>query len=408
MRIAMLSIHSSPIGRLGTRDTGGMSVYIRELARVLGRHGHRVDIFTHGTVGNGRKYRSMVLYPNVRLIYLQNETGVQLSKDELFFHLDSYTAALEAFRLKQGIRYDILHSNYWLSGIMGQQLQNSWQRPHVITFHTIGAVKDATRSAAPEPSKRISSEKDLAVSCQRLLAPTERERDHLIRHYGAQIENIGIVPCGVDLGLFRPFDRVTARRVANLPDDDPLALFVGRFDPMKGLDRLIEALAHLRSNPDLSVVVIGGDGEQSPAQRKIHQMAERLQVENRIIWPGTVEHTRMPYYYNAADVVVIPSRYESFGLVALEAMACGTPVVATPVGIMERIIRPEQNGFLLDDLSAPELAYRIARILTEFNKRQANKVRASIDQFAWSSAASALVKEYDLTLGKYNNTGVVS
>jgi D-inositol-3-phosphate glycosyltransferase len=404
----MLSIHSSPLGRLGTQDTGGMSIYVRELARDLGLRNHRVDIFTRGNDINGRKFRSIDLYPNVRLIYLQNQAADHLPKDELLFHLDLYTDAMGAFCAEQGIRYDILHSNYWLSGIMGQKFQRRWQRPHVITFHTIGALKDETRSAAPEPTVRIESEKDLAISCQRLLAPTERERDHLKQFCGAQPTKIGIVPGGVDFDLFRVIDRLEARRAVNLPLHDSLVLFVGRFDPMKGLDRLIEALEHLRIKLNLKVVVVGGDGQQSPAQQRIRKTAERLQVEDFIIWTGAVEHTRMPFLYNAADVVVIPSRYESFGLVALEAMACGTPVVATPVGVMDRIIRKGQNGFILDGFSASEIAQGINLALTTFKKRRVDVVRASIERYGWSSAASALVKEYDLALASHSNTRVAS
>jgi D-inositol-3-phosphate glycosyltransferase len=177
---------------------------------------------------------------------------------------------------------------------------------------------------------------------------------------------------------------------------------------MKGLDRLIEALEHLRIKLKLKVVVVGGDGQQSPAQQRIRKTAERLQVEDFIIWTGAVEHTRMPFLYNAADVVVIPSRYESFGLVALEAMACGTPVVATPVGVMDRIIRKGQNGFILDGFSASEIAQGINLALTTFKKRRVDVVRASIERYGWSSAASALVKEYDLALASHSNTRVAS
>ena len=403
----MLSIHSSPLGRLGTRDNGGMSIYVRELARELSLRNHRVDIFTHGS-DDGRKFRSIDLYPNVRLIFLRNKAAGNVPKDKLFFHLDHYTEAMEAFCAEQRMRYDILHSNYWLSGVMGQKLQGRWQRPHVITFHTIGAVKDETRSAAPEPMVRIKSEKDLATSCQRLLAPTERERDHLKQFYGAQPAKIGIVPGGVDFDLFRAFDQLEARRVMNLGLDDSLVLFVGRFDPMKGLDRLIEALRLLRSKTNLKVVVVGGDGKQSPAQQEIRNIARRLQVEDHIIWTGAVEHTRMPFMYNAADVVVIPSRYESFGLVALEAMACGTPVVATPVGIMDRIIREGQNGFILNGFSASELAQGINLALSAFKKRRVEGVRATIERFGWSGAASTLVKEYDLALASYSNNRAAS
>ena len=197
LNIAMLSIHSSPIGDLGTRDTGGMSVYIRELARELGRQGHRIDIFTQGDVD--RHDTIVDLYDNVRIIHLKGETNEKIAKSSLYSVLPEFFSNLESVRIKENTEYDIIHSHYWLSGILGTRARSCWNVCHMFTFHTIGAVKKLACPDENEPDIRLSSEKKLSELCDRIIVPTQKEKDSLIQLYDAPPNKIQIIPCGVNL-----------------------------------------------------------------------------------------------------------------------------------------------------------------------------------------------------------------
>jgi D-inositol-3-phosphate glycosyltransferase len=201
--IAMISVHSSPIGRLGTQDTGGMSVYIRELARALGNRGHRVDIFTR-TAHGAQPGERIVLSENVRLIHLDPGISADAPKTELYPYLFTFFRALEEFRGREGIDYGVVHSHYWLSGQVGIQAQQAWGVPHVTTFHTLGAVKNLLCANAAESETRIAAERRLVDSCDRILVTSRRELQNLLCHYHASVNKLSVVPCGVNLGLFRP------------------------------------------------------------------------------------------------------------------------------------------------------------------------------------------------------------
>ena len=210
LRIAVLSVHSSPIGELGTKNTGGMSVYVRELARQLGRRGHFVDIYTR--LNGFRQKQKAQLYDNVRLIHLKAGDNGHMDKLALYGHLDDFFKELEEFRNRESVDYDLIHSHYWLSGRVGNWAQKRWEVPHVFMFHTVGAVKNSTAGSEKESELRTAMEKHLAKKCDRILVATDRERDHLVQHYGACSETIGVVPCGVNLDLFRPLDKAAARQ----------------------------------------------------------------------------------------------------------------------------------------------------------------------------------------------------
>ena len=392
LRIAMLSIHSSPTGKLGEKDTGGMSVYVRELARELGRRGMQIDIFTR--LYNGEANQITNLYENVRLIHLSTGNSGPLSRLEIYSSMDDFKRALEAFRSNQGIHYDLIHSHYWLSGRVGLWAKRDWGVPHVITFHTLGAVKNDTNGAEREPELRIATEKQLTEKCDRIIAATSTEKEQLIQYYGAHEEVIGIVPCGVDLSLFRPADKQDARRKLGLDDYNAIALFVGRFAPSKGPDRLLEAVKHLQKNPGLKLIMIGGDGNQTPESRELHNYSQDKNINDLVIFKGTVEQKDLPAYYNASDLLVVPSRYESFGLVALESMACGTPVVATRVGAMGNIIREGSTGHIVENGSPLLLAQGIESVLNIQIKPLAQSIRQTVLGYGWDCVTAAMMEEY--------------
>jgi D-inositol-3-phosphate glycosyltransferase len=388
----MLSVHSSPIGELGTQDTGGMSVYIRELTSELGRRGHRVDVYTR--LEAPRRDLTVDLSENVRLIHLKAGSNGHLHKWALQPHLADFWRELDAYRAEQGLRYDLVHSHYWLSGLVGNWARERWGVPHIMLFHTLGALKNMTVDAEREPDFRLAAERMLVETCDWILAPTERERDHLIRYCGASPGKIGVVPCGVNLELFRPMDRGKARARLGLHSDDAVVLFVGRFAPLKGIERLLAAVPHLREPRRLRLIIIGGNGTNTPECRELQRLSKASGIEQAVTFAGRVPQEHLPPYYSAADVLVVPSYYESFGLVALESLACGTPVVATRVGAMSSILREGRNGCVVPDGSPRSLAQGIDEVLGSFRGCSADEIRGTILRFGWTHVASAIVAQY--------------
>ena len=388
----MLSIHSDPIGALGTKDTGGMSVYIRELARQLGRRGHRIDIYTRLQESEDQSVTQ--LYENVRLIRLGIPSGGSLSKLALYPYLSKFFWALEDFRKAESLAYDLIHSHYWLSGRLGNWAQSLWNRPHVTTFHTLGEIKNRTGAGAQEPGFRIAAEKEIVHSCHRILAPTERERDSLIRSYGAPVEKIGVVPCGVNLDLFYPEAKTAARLKLGLDPADVILLYVGRFEALKGLNTLLEAMTYLKNHHRIRLVIVGGDGDKTPEHQALAQKTRKLKIGKKVMFVGPVDQHHLPSYYCAADALVVPSLYESFGMVGLEALACGRPVVSTPVGAVDSLIRKAQAGCIVPDFSPRSLADGIQSIISDRNMPAAEVIRKSILEYSWSNVASAVIAEY--------------
>ena len=406
LRMCMLSAHSCPVGKLGSRDTGGMSVYIREIARELGKQGHVVDVYTR--VHDPQDHRIYELGQNARLVHLRAGVDEEIHKLALYAHLPAFNNNLESFRRRNNIHYDLIFSHYWLSALAGVHLQQRWRVPHIAMFHTLGAVKNSIREAdhaalgEKEPRLRIETERNLVRDCHRIIASTGREKHALVRHYGAPSQKIGVVPCGVNLEHFRVTGKAQARRNLGL-DSEKIILFVGRIDPLKGADNLIKALPHLCHIPKLKLIIIGG-GEHSQREiRQLRKLAYDLEVASSVDFLGLIKHEDLPYFYNAADACVVPSYYESFGLVALESLACGTPVVATDVGNHKNLIRQGDTGYVIKDNDPLRLADRIGLLLLslESDTRSAQSIRATVDRFSWSNIAEAIAKDCRLALTKY-------
>ena len=394
LQLAMFSIHSSPIGELGSKNTGGMSVYIRELARELGSRGHKVDIYTRL---NGTGHNHIIdLYENVRLIHLSAGNNGYVRKLALYYYLADFFRALEKFKNQQNLRYDLIHSHYWLSGRLGSWVQERWNIPHIVMFHTLGVVKNIVGLAEQEPDLRLATERKLAQTCQRILAPTAMEKQNLIKFYNAADEKIGVVPCGVNLDLFYPQNKKAARQLLGFDENTSIALYVGRFDPIKGIDRLLKAVARLRRHQRMQLVVIGGDGPETNEFQNLQRLAHEVGVQDAVTFLGRIEQKKLPPYYSAADVLVIPSHYESFGLVGLESLACGTPVVSTRVGAMSAILQNGRAGLLVDNAESVSLANSIAAIFTRQRAGEfsAARVRPVVCQFGWENVASGIIEEY--------------
>ncbi len=369
-------------------------MFIRELARQLGMRDHKVDIYTHvRDSGHGKCIR---LSDNVRLIHLKAGNNGHLYKQSLYPYLGDFFRELERFTTQGGLQYNLIHSHYWLSGRVGNWAQDRWGVPHAVMFHTLAALKNRTGVGEPEPELRLTTERKLVKGCQRILAPTRKERDNLIKIYGANPDKIGIVPCGVDLDLFRPIDTAEVREELGLDSKESVVLYVGRFEPLKGIDRLLEAMTYFKKHQHFRLMIIGGDGRHAPESQKLRTLSRKLGIQNAVTFVGRIPQTNLPPYYSAADVVVVPSHYESFGLVGLESLACGTPVVSTEVGALPSILRPGENGLVVADSHPRALAEGIEGVIAErrSNGLSTASVRATVLKFGWPNVAATIVKEY--------------
>ena len=399
MKIAMLAAHSCPVGELGAKDTGGMSVYIRELARELSKQGHTVDVYTR--VHDPADPIMEGLGEGARLIHVKAGQEARINKLEVFGYLPEFISNLENFRLNNGLEYDLVFSHYWLSGLVGQNLQKLWRVPHAIMFHTLGAVKNAIGIGENDPALRIAAEKELIDSCQCIIAPTERGKKELEQYYGAAPGKISIVPCGVNMKLFQPVAKSLARQKLGLKDEKIL-LFVGRLDPLKGADRLLEAIPYLKNFKGLRLVIIGGDESSRSEIEKLQKRCVELGISDKVVFQGTVKQTELPCFYSAADVCVVPSYYESFGLVALEALGCGTLVVAADVGDVKNIIRQGKTGYVVRANTPQNLADGIAPMLVPPRDIEAAlSIRASVSRFSWENVAGVISREFGKVLDKW-------
>jgi D-inositol-3-phosphate glycosyltransferase len=274
--------------------------------------------------------------------------------------------------------------------------RQAWGVPHITTFHTLGAMKNIVCGPGSEPETRIAVERDLVAAVDRVLVTSEREKENLIRLYAAEPDHVAVAPCGVDLGVFRPVDRTISRRRIGAAVDDKLVLYVGRFAPEKGLDRLLHAAGRLKHIPNLRLIVVGGDGERDGAHRRMNAVNRACGIADGVAFKGRVEQSELPWFYGAADLLALPSSYESFGMVALEALACGTPVAATRVGAMEDLLRNAQNGRLAQDFRPSSLADAIEDLLKEraAAPQMAATIRRSVVRYDWFKVAAEALGIY--------------
>jgi len=394
-RVAVVSAHTSPLASLGGRETGGMNVYVRELSRELGSRGYTVDVFTRRA--SEEAPHTHPFGPNARVVNVPAGPPSAVDKQEIAAHLPEFERELLDFVRREGAIYDLVHSHYWMSGIVASRLAERWSIPHVAMFHTLGEVKNRARSGEHEPASRIAAERAIATGADRIIVASEHERQSLVALYGAPAERIAVVPCGVDLDLFAPMDKEFARRRLGLRSTERIILFVGRIEPLKGIDILIDAAAQLHDDENFAVLIVGGDARAREQIEALRAQAAALGVDHHISFVGAVEHHELPLYYNAADVCVVPSHYESFGLVAVESMACGTPVVASRVGGLTTTIADGETGYLIPWRCAEPFVERLELLLDNDELRASfgRAGREAVERFRWSHVADAVAALYD-------------
>ena len=369
-----------------------MNVYVRELSRAMGESGIQVDIFTREHEG-GTGIEEII--PGVRVIHLPGGPN-DASTGELYAHLPGFLREVHAFREREQCAYDVVHSHYWLSAWIGQRFSHSMSIPHVVTFHTLALIKMQSRAGEVEPEERSTVEREAMLTADRIIAFSGHERDAMARLYGADPARVMLAPCGVDLTKFRPLDQKEVRQRLGL-NGEKVLLYVGRVEPLKGLDLLVETAAQMEAGEEnVRMMVVGGGGPGEPETDRVRRLAEERQVDSLIDFVGRVNHDDLPLYYNAADVCVVPSYYESFGLVALESMACGTPVVASRVGGLPTIVHHGHTGYLKSWRCPEAFAHSVEMIIASPNLQESMgaAARQRAELMGWSNVASMISEEY--------------
>jgi D-inositol-3-phosphate glycosyltransferase len=405
-RAAIISLHTSPTDQPGSGDSGGMNVYILRVAELLARQGIEVDVFTRHR-GDGPEVEG--IEEGARLHRVSAGPRTPLPKDQLpavlpeFLESVLHRASEDPAERRHG-PYDVVHSHYWLSGWVGERAREIWGAPLVASFHTLGKVKNFSLADGdrPEPPVRLEGERSVIRGADRILAPTPVEAGHLVGLYGADPERIRIVPPGVDRGVFAPRSKERARARLHL-SNARLLLFVGRLQPLKGPDVAIRALAEAvarapHATRDAILGVVGGPTGEIPHDEVVHlmQLAGSVGVGDRVVFFPPQSHARLADFYAAAEAVLMPSRSESFGLVALEAQACGTPVIAAAVGGLRYSVADGVGGYLIQGHDPADYADRIVRLLTDpaEAERLAAGAAAHAARFSWESTAAGIRQVY--------------
>ena len=400
MRIAQVSAHTSPLAPPGGRATGGMNVYVLELSRELARLGYEVDIFTRQ---DGALPRVETIAQNLRVVRIEAGPPGPIAKEEVVTFLPEFARGMHAFAAAEPEPYAIVHSHYWQSGWAGGIVARQLDVPHAVMFHTLGEVKNRARVSEEEPRLRIHHERAIARRATAIVTASNHERELLERYYAADPALMHTVPCGVDLDRFRPRDRAACRAALGLPASSPVLLWVGRLEKLKGVDILIDAVAQL-DQPDVTLVIVGGDEHARNLRAELEAQAVAAGIGANVRFEGAVPHDALPAYYCAADVCVVPSYYESFGLVAVEAMACGTPVVASRVGGLVSTVTDGVTGYLIPWRCPEPFAEKLEVLLynPELRANFSRAARRSVERFRWSSVALQLASVYDTAREQYH------
>lgn len=403
-RIAVLSVHTSPLAALGGEKTGGMNVYIRDFSRELARRGIQVDIYTRRQSPDAPDIQPDVV-DGMRVIHVQAGPAVAISVNDVPPHLDEFALGVQQFAANNSLHYDLTHAHYWLSGIVAEQLRAVWGTPFVQMFHTLGHMKNQIARSESElaAQERLDGETHVVKSADTLIAATETERRQLIEWYGADAARIVIVPPGVNLSHFQPLNQNMARDFLSIPRETRQILFTGRIEPLKGIDSLIEAVALVKHQlpellEDTQVSIIGGDpsaARRDPEMVRLQELRCERELCDTVQFLGAKDQSLLPFYYAAADIVVMPSHYESFGLVALEAMAMGTPVIASKVGGLAHLVQDGKTGYLVERGNSQEIAARMIEVLTDQKLRSDLSRQAALHahKYDWVQVVERLLDE---------------
>ncbi len=402
----MLSYHTCPLATLGGKDTGGMNVYVRELTRQLGKMDIHVDVFTRSQDDHVPHVLHELGYGN-RVVHIPAGPEHPMPKQELANYIPQFVDGIRAFACDKKIHYDIIHSHYWMSGIAAASLSDGWAgSPIVHMFHTLGEMKNriARADEEREGAYRIEGEKQVLRRVDRVIVATIAELTQLRFLYKADAKKLVVIPPGVDVSHFYPIPADEARSYIGLKPEDRMILFVGRIEPLKGVDTLLEAMSclQMKESRPVHLAIIGGDPAASPEMMnaemaRLKNLCEVLGLDQSVVFLGVRDQDKLPYYYSAAEVVVMPSHYESFGMVALEAMACGAPVIASEVGGLAYLVRDGETGFTIPAEEPETLCEKLSWLLNddELHAKMSAQAAAYAQDYAWEKIAKQIVDVYE-------------
>ena len=412
-RIAMISVHTCPLATLGGKETGGMNVYVRDLSRELSRRGAAVDVFTRSQDPAVPRISTGRLGDLGRVIHIPAGPERSYNKNRVFDHLPEFVQRVQDFARRENLAYDLIHSHYWLSGWAARDLRAAWRVPIIQMFHTLGEMKNrvAQTSEERESARRIEVEGEVMRFADRLIAATLLEKSQMSWLYGADPDKICVVPPGVDRNLFRPIPRDEAKVRVGPACQPKMILFVGRIQPLKGIDTLMRAMKRVTDQypdwrDDLCVAIIGGDpdSELEPAEfERLKRLRADLGISDLVTFLGAKDQDTLVYYYSAAEMVVMPSHYESFGMVALEAMACGTPVIGSDVGGLSFSIENGFNGYLVPGRDPDALADKIVMLLKHPALRDQLGEQAIrwTERYDWTHIADEILDVYQAVRARF-------
>jgi D-inositol-3-phosphate glycosyltransferase len=384
-----------------------MNVYVREVTRQLGEMGVHVDVFTRSQDEHVPHVLHDLGYGN-RIVHVRAGPEIPIPKSELSTYLPQFVQGIHEFTYNKDLKYDLIHSHYWMSGVAAIDLKSTWHIPIVHMFHTLGLMKNrvAQYSEEIEGEYRLEGERQVLQTADKIVVATPAELAQLQWLYQADVRKIIIIPPGVDIGRFYPIPPDEAKENIGVAPCGRMILFVGRIEPLKGLDVLIEAIAIMSQKGVMKensfcLAVIGGEPDVSSDQMstemaRIQALREQYGLEEFVVFLGKRSQDSLPYYYSAAEAVVIPSQYESFGMVALEAMACGTPVVASQIGGLAYLVQDGKTGFTVPVDEPEALADRLTTLLldSELRKKMGNQAVEVAQDYAWNKIATRLLALY--------------
>ncbi len=412
-QIALISEHASPLTLLGGVDCGGQNVYVAKVAKALSALGYEVDVFTRR---DDDQLPDMVEWDQgIRVFYVPAGPARYIRKEDLYPFMEEFTEYMVRFCRHQRKAYDVVHANFWMSGLVAAEMKRRLCIPFVITFHALGRVRRLHQQQADGfPDVRFTVEDRLVAEADRLIAEAPQDAGDLIRLYGADPDRIVTVPCGFDPEELWPLDKTSARKAIGVPAEEGMILHVGRMVPRKGIDTVIQAYARFLMDyvsPN-RLLIVGGESdepnpERTPEIGRLQRVAAELGVQQRVCFVGRRGRSQLKYYYSAADLFVTTPWYEPFGITPLEAMACGTPVIAANVGGLKFSVRDGETGYLVPPGDPDAVAdrfrvlYSSPALLRLFGQQAVQRVN---ERFTWAHVADALAKVYGEVMGEGERT----
>lgn len=402
--IAMISYHTCPLASVEGKQSGGMNVYVLELSKKLAEFGIKVDIYTRIQDANDNPI--VQISENLRVIHLKAGPKSHISKKETFNFIQEFVRSFENLVETEGLYYDLLHCHYYLSGLIGLEIQKKNYIPIVQIFHTLALMKNlvARNTEEQETNVRIEAERLLVRKVQKIITPSESELCYLRFLYDAHIDNLSVITPGVDTTIFKPTDKELAKQKVGADLNHKIILFVGRIEPLKGIDSLIYAIKILTNkNPSLQIClwIVGGDISQLPNSsaeiQRLEALRSILDLKTIVKFVGQKDQTHLPDYYNAAEIVVMPSHYESFGMSALESMACGTPVITTNVSGVSTLLDDKHKSLITSAHNPLLLAENMEILLTDnsYLKNMSAGLSEKVQDLDWKNVAQRTINLYD-------------